>query len=91
MAEGPVVIDAPKTMRDLLRQEENRCLSHGISCELRTPREPTDTTKAMVGLHAGMVLRSLTIWSLGTIEFIAFNTQTKKELVVRDMVIPGRR
>ena len=83
------VLDAPKTLRAWLTKEENRCLSHGISCELRLPHEPTDSSKAMVGFNAGLVLGSLTLWSSGMITFIAMNTQIKQELVVRDLEIPS--
>lgn len=81
-------IDAPKELRAWLATIEARLAAFGVACDLRTPRELTDTSKASLALDAGAVLGSMTIWATGMVEFIAMSRRSRKELAVRDVEIP---
>jgi hypothetical protein len=85
MAEKAMKIDAPAEMEGWLRGVQARLLSKGVTSDFRIPDDPTDTSKAGVGLIAGAVVGSLTIWANGMIEFIVVNAQTHDDLVARDL------
>ena len=85
MFERHEALDAPKTLRACLLQEEDRLCSHGIDCDLLIPSNPTDTSKAVLRFNAGIVVAHICIWSTGMIEFIVMSVGKRKELLVRDL------
>ncbi len=85
MAAAAMTIDAPKELQAWLARNEDKLLASGVACDLRVPRDSTDTSKASLALDAGVVLGSVTIWATGMIEFIVISKRTRSELAVRDL------
>ena len=83
-----MIVEAPKMLEAWVASEQGRLDAHGISGDLRVPPSTSDTSKASVSLDGGPIIGTLTVWSQGTVEFIAVDATTGDDLRSTDAEYP---